>query len=395
MVEAGRVLNDRYALAEELGRGGMAQVFRAVDRNLEREVAVKVLPPSFAHEERFVERFRQEARASAALNHRNIVGVYDTGLSDQLYYIVMELVDGPNLSEVIEDVGQVDLEHSLDLAVQIANALDAAHAQGIIHRDIKPANILFTRDGVAKVSDFGIARVVADATQAFTDSFLGSVRYIAPEQAQAQSIDERTDIYALGCVLYEMLTGSAPFTADMPVAVLHQHVNRPPDPPSHRTEGLSEDVDAVVLHALEKDPEDRYPSAAAFREDLQRLRDGRPPLLAAGGDGEDLDETRAMAPVGGTSGIPAADETRRLGAVPADDGGGGDGGDGTGEVTRVGGDDEDGPAWWVWVVAFVVAGILIAALMILLFFGGGGTGDGDEPLVPETTTVRTDDADAG
>lgn len=390
MVEAGQVLNGRYELREELGRGGMAQVFRALDRQLEREVAVKVLPPSFAHEERFVERFRREARSSAALNHPNIVGVYDSGMDGQLHFIVMELVRGPSLSQVIEDVGRVDLEHCLDLAIQVARALEVAHEQGIVHRDIKPSNILFNEEGVAKVSDFGIARVVADATEAVSDTIFGSVRYIAPEQAQARPVDERADIYALGCVLYEMLTGSAPFTADMPVAVLHQHMTRPPDPPSQHVEDLSPEADAVVLHALEKERGDRYPSAEAFRADLERLQQGRPPLLPVAGGG-DIDETRAIRRADETvamGAVAGADRTERLEAVPA---GGGDTGPRE-PVGRDGGDDEEGPPWWVWVAAFVALGLLIAVLMILLFFGGpGGGGDDDEPLIPETTTVRTDE----
>ncbi|MBW3562291.1 MAG: protein kinase [Actinobacteria bacterium] len=383
------MLNDRYELTEQLGQGGMAQVFKAVDGNLGRAVAVKILPPSFAHEERFVDRFQQEARAAASLNHRNIVGIYDTGLDEDLHYIVMELVEGPSLDQVVEDVGQVDVDHALDLAVQVTGALQAAHDQGIVHRDIKPSNILFTKDGVAKVSDFGIARVLADATEAMTDTIFGSVRYIAPEQAQARPVDERADIYALGCVLYEMLTGRPPFVGDVPVAVLHQHVSRQPDPPSEVVEGLAPEVDAVVLHALQKDPDERYPSAEMFRADLKRLQAGDSPVLPVAGQGRNDDATRAIRPLDETIAMSGADRTERIGATPAAASGGG--GTGPRERITVIDDDGEGPAWWVWVAAFVVAGVLIALLMILLFFGGGGDDDGDvPPLVPETTTARTD-----
>lgn len=303
MVESGRVLGGRYELLHRLGRGGMADVFRAFDRVLERRVAVKVLSADRAEDESLFERFRREARTSASLNHPNVVSVYDTGIDDDVHFIVMELVEGPSLVELLQGEGPLEAARAVEILRPVAGALAAAHSQGLVHRDVKPANILFDRAGTPKVSDFGIARVVSAVTQ--TTSVYGSALYIAPEQARGATVDGRADIYALGCVLYELLTGRPPFVADTPLAVVYQHLHASPESPSRLRPGIPPALDAVVLRTLAKDPDDRYAHMDELRADLERLAAGMPPVAAS--DGE-LDRTRPLT---------GAAETAVIGAVGA------------------------------------------------------------------------------
>ncbi|MBW3578246.1 MAG: protein kinase [Actinobacteria bacterium] len=298
MTRPGDLLADRYELLEVLGQGGMGRVYRARDRVLDRDVAVKVMAPHLVGDPGAVQRFRDEARAAARLGHRNVVRIYDTGSSGAGEYIVMELVDGPSLKDLLADAGRLPVQRAMATASAIASALAAAHEQGLVHRDVKPANVLWTSDGTVKVTDFGIARITGDDVDATVAAGFGSVLYLSPEQATGERVDARADIYSLGCVLYEMLAGRPPFTADKPIGILHQHVHRQPDPPSAAVPEVPRALDAVVLRALAKDPDDRYRSAHELRADLHRVRQGEPPL-AAGGHRTDhpADDTVAIAPI--------------------------------------------------------------------------------------------------
>ncbi|HEX2027663.1 MAG TPA: protein kinase [Nitriliruptorales bacterium] len=379
LVEVGRVVADRFELRARLGRGGMAQVFRALDRTLHREVAVKVLDPGLAQQAGVVERFRREARAAARLNHPNVVQVFDTGSDGELHYIVMELIDGPSLADVIGEVGALDPDRAAEIGEAVCRALAAAHQQGLIHRDVKPANVMLTDDGRVKVADFGIARV-AEATQELTQTALGSVPYVAPEQALGRPVDERTDLYSLGCLLYEALTGRLPFTAEVPVGIVHQHLHRRPEPPSSVNPAVPEALDAVVLHAMEKDPEERYPTADAMREDLSRARRGIFPLLPAAAADEAT--TRAIPPSVGALPAEATSPTERLawgGTAAATP---------TPAAVRPdrGGEPRPGRAVALALsaVALLVAGAIAAGTVL----GGRNAPHRNVTGVPETRTVR-------
>jgi serine/threonine protein kinase len=282
------VLGDRYQVEARIGAGGMAEVYRGFDRVLNRTVAIKVLLPQFARDASFVERFRREAQAAARLNHPNIVGVYDTGQDDGTQFIVMEFIEGRTLGEFLATGRRPTPVQSAEIAQKISSALGAAHAQGVIHRDIKPGNVMVTRDGTVKVMDFGIARVLGPETAPQTSAVLGTASYLSPEQAQGSPVDARTDIYSLGAVLYEMLTGRPPFTGDSPVAVAYKQVNERPATPSSLNADVPARLDAVVMKALSKNPANRYQSAEEFSEDLDRVIQGQEveatPLLAGVGD---------------------------------------------------------------------------------------------------------------
>jgi serine/threonine-protein kinase len=248
----------------------MAEVYVAEDQLLNRTVAVKVLFPELAHDEAFVERFRREARAAASLNHHNIVSVYDFGEDEGSWFIVMEYVEGRNLRDVIRSEGQMDPARAAELGAEVAAALAAAHAQGIIHRDVKPANVLIASDaGTVKVADFGIARA-AGARQGLTmpGTVLGTATYLSPEQAQGAEVDFRTDVYSLGMVLYEMLAGKPPFTGDSPVAVAYQQLSQTAPPPSTHNPDVPPALDAIVMRAMAKNPDERQATAEEIREEL-------------------------------------------------------------------------------------------------------------------------------
>jgi eukaryotic-like serine/threonine-protein kinase len=281
-----RVLGDRYRLGEQVGAGGMAKVYRALDARLDRPVAVKVLAPQFASDPSFVDRFRREAQTAAKLSHPNIVGVYDNGSDGETHYIVMEYVEGRTLVDFLAGGGHLSLTKSVEVTMAVCEALEYAHDHGVVHRDIKPGNIMVTREGQVKVMDFGIARLTTTAeTIAQTAAVLGTAAYLSPEQAQGQRVDRRTDIYSLGCVLYELLTGAPPFSGETAMAVAMQHVQEVPAAPSLRNPEISPQMDAVVMKALAKNPANRYQTAAEFRDDLDRIRRGElvsaTPLLPA------------------------------------------------------------------------------------------------------------------
>ena len=294
----------------------MAKVFLGTDTVLGRTVAVKVLAPQFADDDGFVMRFRREAQAAASIGHPHIVSVFDTGSDDGVHFIVMEYVEGRTLAEILAGGGRILPDRAIDIAMDVCRALEAAHAQGVIHRDIKPGNIMLDPRGDVKVTDFGIARVTTTAdTVAQTAAILGTASYLSPEQAQGQPVDGRSDIYSLGCVLYEMVTGRPPFLGDSPVAVASKQVLEQPTPASRLNPDVTADLDAVILRALAKNPANRYQSAEEMRADLERAKRGLPvdatPLLPAGAT-QVLDRPPAHA----TELLPPTEPERRTNWVP-------------------------------------------------------------------------------
>jgi beta-lactam-binding protein with PASTA domain/predicted Ser/Thr protein kinase len=276
-------LSDRYEVGEILGFGGMSEVHLARDVRLHRDVAVKVLRADLARDPSFYLRFRREAQNAAALNHPAIVAVYDTGEAETpngpLPYIVMEYVEGVTLRDIVHTDGPMEPKRAIEVIADACQALNFSHQHGIIHRDVKPANIMISKAGAVKVMDFGIARALADSGNPMTQTaaVIGTAQYLSPEQARGESVDARSDVYSLGCVLYEVITGEPPFVGDSPVAVAYQHVREDPVPPSARHDGISPDLDAVILKALAKNPENRYQSAADMRTDLIRVHSGEAP----------------------------------------------------------------------------------------------------------------------
>lgn len=264
----GRLISNRYEIIKRVGNGGMATVYKAKDHTLNRFVAVKILKDEFTTDEEFIKRFNSEAQAVASLTNPNIVSVYDVGNEGNLYYIVMELVQGKTLKEVIQEDGKLSWKWSLKVAIQIAQALDAAHKNNIIHRDIKPHNIIITEDGMAKVTDFGIAKAVSNSTITAFGTTLGSVHYFSPEHARGGFTDAKSDLYSLGVVMYEMLTGKVPFDADTPVSVALMHMQEKPIEPILLNPSIPVSVNKIVLKAMQKDPNLRYQSAKEMLKDL-------------------------------------------------------------------------------------------------------------------------------
>jgi beta-lactam-binding protein with PASTA domain/predicted Ser/Thr protein kinase len=345
------VFNGRYELHRRLGKGGMAEVFLARDLQLDRPVAVKVLFPEFANDPNFVARFRREAQAAANLNHPNIVGVFDWGQEHGTYFIVMEYVEGRSLADLIRTNGKVPPSTAVDVATDIAAALGAAHRAGVLHRDIKPGNILVTPAGMVKVADWGIGRaldagVEENLTQ--TGAVMGTATYFSPEQAQGLPLDQGSDLYALGVVLYEMLTGRTPFTGDSPVAIAYKHVQEPPRPLRSIDLDIPVELEAITMQLLEKKPADRYASADDLRADLRRYREGFKVNAMQRGAGAVVATTASTA---GTQLVPE---------VPA-------------TVSQYRVEDAGGPAYapppperggWLFVVALVA---LLGVLGVLLF----------------------------
>ncbi|MFD5829969.1 Stk1 family PASTA domain-containing Ser/Thr kinase [Lentzea sp. NPDC060358] len=282
-----RLLSNRYELGETLGYGGMSEVHKGRDVRLGRDVAIKVLRADLARDTQFQERFRREAQNSAALNHPAIVAVYDTGETQTEYgplpYIVMEFVDGRTLRDIVKTQGPLSGKRAMEVMADVSAALDFSHRHGIIHRDVKPANVMITKSGAVKVMDFGIARALHDGQAAVTQTaaVIGTAQYLSPEQARGESVDGRSDVYAAGCVLFELLTGEPPFTGDSPVAVAYQHVREDPKAPSQLNPKVSPQLDAIVLKAMSKGPANRYQSAAEMRADLVRVLSGQRPSAPA------------------------------------------------------------------------------------------------------------------
>src|SRR5918911_1723571 len=268
-----RTFDKRYVIKRKLGSGGMADVDLAEDQELGRRVALKMLDERHATDEQFVERFRREAQSAASLNHPNIVSIFDRGQAEGTYYIAMEYLDGRTLKELLVRNGPTPIPIAIDYARQILSALAFAHRNGIVHRDIKPHNIVVGPDGRLKVTDFGIARSGASQmTEA--GSIVGTAQYLSPEQARGAPVDPRSDLYSLGIVMYEMLTGKVPFTGETPVEIAMKHLSQIPEPPSELRPEVPHDLDAVVMRALAKDPEQRYGSAEEMDADLARVARG-------------------------------------------------------------------------------------------------------------------------
>src|SRR3954454_12565359 len=322
-----RVYSDRYELKRHIARGGMAEVYLAHDRWLDRPVALKVLFPELSTDRAFVERFRREAQAAANLTHPNIVSVYDWGEEENTYFIVMEYIDGRPLSTVLRNEGTLLPDRAAGICAEVAGALGFAHRNGVIHRDVKPGNVLITNDGMVKVTDFGIARAAnAEENLTQTGAVMGTATYFSPEQAQGTTVDPRSDIYSLGVVLYELVGGKPPFTGDNPVAIAYKHVREEPPTPRERNNAIPVTFEAIILQAMAKQADDRYGSAEELRADLLRFRQGRgvmarPPVIA--------DPTRAVPATrvrtryaddgGGTVVLPAAAATTTTTAAPDED----------------------------------------------------------------------------
>ena len=312
-----QVYNGRYELHRRIARGGMAEVFLAKDALLDRPVALKVLFPEFSTDPSFVARFRREAQSVANLSHPNIVSVYDWGEEASTYFIVMEYVEGRSLAQIIRDEGVLHPDRAADITADTAAALGFAHRNGVVHRDVKPGNILIGRSGTVKVADFGIARAAsASENLTQTGTVMGTATYFSPEQARGEDVDPRSDVYSLGVVLYEMVTGSPPFSGDNPVSVAYKHVQETPEPPSARNRDVPPALEAITLKAMHKDPGGRYASAEELRADLRRFRAGQPvqadtimapPLQATAAT------VAVAAPLGATTAVPVAGGTR---AVP-------------------------------------------------------------------------------
>ncbi|GAE86850.1 Stk1 family PASTA domain-containing Ser/Thr kinase [Acetivibrio straminisolvens] len=267
----GQILGNRYELIEKIGGGGMALVYKAKCRLLNRFVAVKILKSEFINDEEFLKRFKIEAQAAASLSHPNIVSIYDVGHENDIHYIVMEYVNGQTLKEYIEENGALYWKDAVNIAIQITQAIEHAHKNHIVHRDIKPHNILFTKDGMLKVTDFGIARAVSSSTITMAGNTIGSVHYFSPEQARGGFTDEKSDLYSLGIVLYELLTGMLPFDGESPVAVAIKHIQDEPAEPVSIKEDIPAGVNSIVMRAIQKDQTLRYQSASELLRDLHRV----------------------------------------------------------------------------------------------------------------------------
>jgi eukaryotic-like serine/threonine-protein kinase len=321
MTAQARLLGGRYQVGELLGYGGMAEVHRGRDLRLGRDVAIKMLRTDLARDATFQMRFRREAQNAASLNHPAIVAVYDTGeetapTGETLPFIVMEFVNGRTLKEVLGAEGRLQPRRALEICADMCAALEFSHRHGIIHRDIKPGNVMLTQTGQVKVMDFGIARALASGatTMTQTSAVIGTAQYLSPEQARGEAVDARSDVYAAGCVLFELVCGHPPFVGDSPVSVAYQHVRETPPTPSDINPDVTPAVDAIVLKALSKNPLNRYQSAGEMRADLLRAAAGRPvlatPVLREA-------ETVAMAPAGGGGGYPAPGRGPQTGQIPA------------------------------------------------------------------------------
>ncbi|MCO1596415.1 Stk1 family PASTA domain-containing Ser/Thr kinase [Micromonospora sp. RHAY321] len=321
MTAQARLLGGRYQVGELLGYGGMAEVHRGRDLRLGRDVAIKMLRTDLARDATFQMRFRREAQNAASLNHPAIVAVYDTGeetapTGETLPFIVMEFVNGRTLKEVLGAEGRLQPRRALEICADMCAALEFSHRHGIIHRDIKPGNVMLTQTGQVKVMDFGIARALASGatTMTQTSAVIGTAQYLSPEQARGEAVDARSDVYAAGCVLFELVCGHPPFVGDSPVSVAYQHVRETPPTPSDINPDVTPAVDAIVLKALSKNPLNRYQSAGEMRADLLRAAAGRPvlatPVLREA-------ETVAMAPAGGGGGYPPAAGAQQTRQIPA------------------------------------------------------------------------------
>ncbi len=345
------VIGGRYELGDQIARGGTAQVFLARDLLLGRPVALKVLFSELSTDRAFVERFRREAQAAANLSHPNIVPVFDWGETDSTYFIVMEYVDGEALSSIIRTQAPLTPAQTASVASDIAKALAYAHRHGVVHRDIKPGNVLITADGQVKVTDFGIARAIgADEQITQTGLVMGTATYFSPEQAQGLGVDGRSDIYALGVVLYEMVAGRPPFVGESPVAIANQHVREHPQPPSAFNPELPPALEAIILQAMAKLPKERYQTADEFRADLERFTRGQPVLARANRE----EATTIAVPTMAAAARAASPAARAASPTPS--------GDGTPPGKRT-------TSYWLG-----TGGVFAVAIGLIVYFGGHALG---------------------
>jgi serine/threonine-protein kinase len=380
---AGTTFGGRYELNRKLARGGMADVYLAEDTLLNRPVAVKVLFSEYARDETFVERFRREAQAAARLTHGNIVAIHDWGAEYGTYYIVMEYVEGSSLSEVIRSRGPLEARQAATVTARVASALEFAHRNGVVHRDVKPGNIMISSTGSVKVADFGIAQALSSAERASltqTGAVMGTATYFSPEQAQGKAIDPRSDLYSLGCVLFEALTGRPPFNGDSPVAIAYKHVQEPvPDvaavAASVGAPPVPPDLARVVGTLLAKDPDDRYASAGDLEADLDRFLTGQA-VTAPGAPG----------PVAATTTMAAATGAAAFGgAVGA--GGGSQPPQGPDPGTEPPGGKGRG-----WKLAALVGGLVAAAAVLVLVGINLSNNEADQVVVPQVINLPIDEA---
>ena len=368
-----RLLGGRYELDGVVGRGGMAEVYRARDIRLDRIVAIKTLRTDLARDQIFQARFRREAQSAASLNHPSIVAVYDTGedmtSGVPVPYIVMEYVDGRTVRDLLQEGHRLLPERSLEIIDGVLRALDYSHQAGIVHRDIKPGNVMVTRNGDIKVMDFGIARAMSDAqaTMTQTAQVIGTAQYLSPEQARGERVDSRSDLYSTGCLLYELLTGRPPFTGDSPVAIAYQHVRENPVPPSRVDPDVPPWADGIVLKAMAKSPADRYQTAADMRADLQRAASGMPVAAAPPTRFDMYPQTQRMGTgtmmAGATSQIPPVEDYDYAGRDYDYAGSGGRGG-GAGGTNR---------RWIPWVLGVVLVIAVVGGVAYYLLAGAGKT----------------------
>ena len=382
--ETPRVFSERYELNHLIARGGMAEVYRAHDRLLDRPVALKVLFPELSVDRSFVERFRREAQAAANLSHPNIVPVFDWGEDTGTYFIVMEFIDGRPLSSILKSAGPLSAERTADIGAHVAAALGYAHKHGVVHRDVKPGNVLITDDGQVKVTDFGIARAVnTEESLTQTGAVMGTATYFSPEQAEGLGVDSRSDIYSLGVVLFEMVTGRPPFLGESPVAVASKHVRDNPPAPRELNPQVPPTFEAIILKSMAKDPAHRYATAEELRADLVRFSEGR--NVSA------MDDATGIVGVAGATTVVAAatgmDATRAVSSV-GDGGSSGTPGD-TGEAP-----DESGTNRtrnYAIILAILIVILLVAGYLFARNLGylGGSASFNLPSVVGQQSSVAT------
>lgn len=308
----GKMLGQRYRLEEQLGGGGMAVVYKAMDTLLNRLVTIKILRSEYASDEAFVERFRKEAQSIARLSHPNIVHIHDVGKDNNVHYLVMEFIEGQNLKDIIRKDAPLPVERVITLSCQVCDALEHAHKNNIVHRDVKPHNILITRDGRAKLTDFGIAKETSTATHTQADTIMGSVHYISPEQVRGEPACPQSDIYSLGVVIYEMLTGKLPFDGDTPISVAMKHIQDIIPPLHEINPGVSDLLSSVISKALEKNPRNRFESALEMKDALKNYKVVGINYKLSSSINDDMD-TRIMTPLGNKIGNKKRSETIKHG----------------------------------------------------------------------------------